>query len=74
MGSITILGSAPIRGMWEDITFSGDGGRSAYIRDGLNDGDEVVITTLATVAEGAGLRKVSDSPQQGANGSEEPAE
>ena len=30
----------------------------AYIRSGLEDGDEVVITTLATVAPGVGLRKV----------------
>ncbi|KAA5539573.1 efflux RND transporter periplasmic adaptor subunit [Roseiconus nitratireducens] len=33
----------------------------AYIRDGLQDGDEVVITTLATVTEGVGLRKVDPS-------------
>jgi len=31
----------------------------AYIRDGLRSGDEVVTTTLATVAQGIGLRKVS---------------
>lgn len=30
----------------------------AYIRDGLNDGDEVVTSTLATVAEGIGLRRM----------------
>lgn len=30
----------------------------AYLRAGLNDGDEVVTTTLATVAEGVGLRRV----------------
>ena len=30
----------------------------AYIRSGLEDGDEVVITTLATVAEGVGLKKI----------------
>lgn len=33
----------------------------AYIREGLESGDEVVTTTLATVAEGVGLRKMDDS-------------
>lgn len=33
----------------------------AYIRDGLEDGDEVVTTTLATVADGIGLKKVVES-------------
>lgn len=33
----------------------------AYISDGLEDGEEVVITTLATVAEGIGLKKDSSS-------------
>ncbi len=32
----------------------------AYIRTGLETGDEVVTTTLATVADGVGLRKVDD--------------
>jgi RND family efflux transporter MFP subunit len=32
----------------------------AYIQNGLEDGDEVVITTLATVAEGVGLRKIDE--------------
>ena len=32
----------------------------AYIRKGLDSGDEVVTTTLATVAEGVGLRRTSD--------------
>jgi hypothetical protein len=32
----------------------------AYIRGGLTDGEEVVITTLATVADGVGLRKMRD--------------
>ncbi len=42
----------------------------AYIRAGLDDGDEVVTTTLATVAEGIGLRKVSGSaePRENASG------
>lgn len=31
----------------------------AYIRTGLEDGEEVVVTTLATVADGVGLRKVN---------------
>lgn len=33
----------------------------AYIRQGLADGEDVVITTLATVAEGIGLKKTDDS-------------
>ncbi len=41
----------------------------AYVRQGLEDGDEVVVTTLATVAEGVGLRKVDDA-SQGRDGSE----
>ena len=32
----------------------------AYIQDGLEDGDQVVITSLATVAEGVGLRKIEE--------------
>jgi RND family efflux transporter MFP subunit len=32
----------------------------AYIREGLEGGDEVVTTNLATVANGVGLRKVND--------------
>lgn len=32
----------------------------AYIRDGLDDGDEVVISTLATVANGVGLRRITE--------------
>ena len=42
------------------ITFTD--AKYAYISEGLHDGDEVVTTTLATVAEGIGLRKVSASP------------
>ena len=33
---------------------------NAYIQSGLASGEEVVITTLATVADGVGLRKVGD--------------
>lgn len=36
----------------------------AYIRKGLESGDEVVTTTLATVAEGIGLRRISAAPLQ----------
>jgi cell shape-determining protein MreC len=32
----------------------------AYIREGLEDGDHVVTTTLATVTEGLPLRRVED--------------
>ena len=38
----------------------------AYIRQGLESGEEVVATTLATVAEGVGLRKIGDPPTTGA--------
>jgi multidrug efflux pump subunit AcrA (membrane-fusion protein) len=41
----------------------------AYIRSGLEAGDEVVTTTLATVAEGVSLRKVSEPSD--ASGSEQ---
>lgn len=34
----------------------------AYIRDGLADGDEVITTTLATVADGVRLKKVMIEP------------
>ena len=42
----------------------------AYIREGLESGEEVVITTLATVADGVGLRKVGDpsAPSKSSNG------
>jgi hypothetical protein len=36
----------------------------AYIRSGLESGDEVVLTTLATVAEGIGLRKIETSQER----------
>lgn len=50
----------------------------AYIRTGLETGDEVVTTTLATVAEGIGLRKVGDAdseelPFDDANAEESPS-
>ncbi|MCA9200775.1 MAG: efflux RND transporter periplasmic adaptor subunit [Planctomycetales bacterium] len=34
----------------------------AYVQSGLHGGDEVVVTTLATVAEGVGLRKMESTP------------
>lgn len=34
----------------------------AYVSDGLNSDDEVVISTLATVAEGVGLKRIADQP------------
>lgn len=43
----------------------------AYIRSGLNTGDEVVTTTLATVAEGVGLKKIDSAVELE---DEEPAE
>ncbi|MEM1070128.1 MAG: efflux RND transporter periplasmic adaptor subunit [Planctomycetota bacterium] len=40
----------------------------AYISEGIEDGDEIVVTTLATVADGIGLRRVDDdSPADEAN-------
>jgi multidrug efflux pump subunit AcrA (membrane-fusion protein) len=36
----------------------------AYISQGVDDGEEVVMTTLATVAEGIGLRNVKDAAEQ----------
>ncbi|MEM8667947.1 MAG: efflux RND transporter periplasmic adaptor subunit [Planctomycetota bacterium] len=40
----------------------------AYISEGIEDGDELVVTTLATVADGIGLRRVDDdSPADEAN-------
>lgn len=35
----------------------------AYVRSGVDDGDEIVVTTLATVAEGVGLRKVNGNAE-----------
>ena len=40
--------------------------RYAYIRKGLESGEEVVTSTLATVAEGVGLRKAGDSSEPAA--------
>ncbi len=43
----------------------------AYIGEGLQSGDEVVITTLATVAEGVGLRKINEFPDADSSHDEE---
>ncbi|QEG00443.1 Multidrug resistance protein MdtA precursor [Stieleria maiorica] len=43
----------------------------AYIRQGLADGEEVVVTTLATVADGIGLRKIDDASDPAAGSDEE---
>ncbi|WP_153557353.1 efflux RND transporter periplasmic adaptor subunit [Roseimaritima sediminicola] len=40
--------------------------RYAYIQSGLEDGEEVVITTLATVADGVGLRRVEPAAEPAA--------
>lgn len=37
---------------------------NAYIQNGLESGEEVVTTTLATVAEGIGLKKVNDEADE----------
>ena len=37
----------------------------AYIGNGIEAGDEIVTTTLATVAEGIGLRKIASSEESG---------
>lgn len=44
----------------------------AYIRTGLENGEEVVITTLATVAEGIGLRRIGEERTPTADANEEP--
>ena len=36
----------------------------AYVRSGVRDGEEVVATTLATVADGIGLRKLNDTADE----------
>ena len=43
----------------------------AYIRDGVTHGEEVVVTTLATVAEGVGLRRTNDVAETGENANTE---
>lgn len=47
---------------------------NAYIGKGLEDGEEIVTTTLATVADGIGLRKVDDASSASTSPVEEPAE
>lgn len=42
-----------------DVVFRDE--QYAYIQAGLEDGDEVVMTTLATVANGVGLRKINQA-------------
>ena len=44
----------------------------AYISSGLESGDEVVTTTLATVAEGVALRKVGEPAAKDASAEKEP--
>jgi RND family efflux transporter MFP subunit len=39
----------------------------AYLREGLQSGEEVVITTLATVAEGVGLKKMEAADEENAD-------
>lgn len=45
----------------------------AYVSEGLESGDEVVTTTLATVANGVQLRKVSDAAGDSGSTTEAPA-
>jgi RND family efflux transporter MFP subunit len=42
----------------------------AYVQDGLEDGDVVVTSTLATVANGVGLRRIDDSADADASSEE----
>ncbi|MCM2369815.1 efflux RND transporter periplasmic adaptor subunit [Aporhodopirellula aestuarii] len=42
-----------------------------YIREGVDDGDEVITTTLATVADGVNLRRIEDEPDEEASVSQE---
>ena len=46
----------------------------AYLREGVRDGEEVVTTTLATVAEGVGLRKAGEATRAAEGSSSEAAE
>lgn len=46
----------------------------AYIQSGLESGEEVVTTTLATVAEGINLRKIEDSTEPSENADREVAD
>ncbi|MCO8121150.1 efflux RND transporter periplasmic adaptor subunit [Stieleria sp. TO1_6] len=46
----------------------------AFIRSGLDHGDEVVVTTLATVANGVGLRKLDPGSEQVETSGQESAE
>ena len=46
----------------------------AYIRTGLESGEEVVTTTLATVAEGIGLRKIGEAEPMPSEVEPEPSE
>lgn len=46
----------------------------AYIREGIESGEEIVTTTLATVAEGIDLRKIGDAPSETDNPTLDPSE
>lgn len=52
-----------------DVTVVFNDAEFAYIQTGIEDGDEIVTSTLATVAEGIGLRRVN-----GTNDSEAPTD
>lgn len=53
-----------------DVTVVFRDSQYAYVREGLNDGDHVVTTTLATVAEGVPLRRVDEADRAAANETE----
>lgn len=62
LGSLTILGSAPHKGMCEDITISGENGRAIFARRGT--GEEVLKTTGRfgdPLADASGLDRVQSS-------------
>lgn len=52
-----------------DVTIAVSDQNHAYIRDGLDDGERVVTSSLATIQEGAPLRLGSDSSGSGDDGS-----
>ncbi len=59
--TVWVMKDAKLQIRETDVVFQD--AQHAYIRDGLESGDEVVTTTLATVAEGIGLRKIGEASE-----------
>ncbi|MCP4195459.1 MAG: efflux RND transporter periplasmic adaptor subunit [Planctomycetaceae bacterium] len=68
-GSVWVMKDQKLEIRETEIVFQDS--EHAYIRRGLADGDEVVMTTLATVANGVGLRRVETSRDAGDSSLEE---